>query len=150
MRPEKKKVRHHDSRKREAAAKKKNNPNKPPQPKGEEEERTQEQEGAEADDSGFSKRAVVSNWTKYELPSSGDERGLDSDGEEDPSTGEDYAHVLANAGNAGERGGGREGRSRERRVSFLLYPTSHGNERRYSRVAPILRVTQGLPALSVS
>ena len=108
MRPDKKKVRHHDSRKkaeeakRKAADKGKGKPTLPTQPadtRGS--ERVQGEDGT-ASTSEFGKRNITSNWTKYEIPSSDDESGgvgrLNSDGEEDPDTGERYADVLAGAG----------------------------------------------------
>jgi hypothetical protein len=58
-----------------------------------------ESEGTTSGGAAYSKRNISSNWTKYEIPSSGDEGGrLNSDGEEDPNTGDDYNEVLANAG----------------------------------------------------
>ena len=108
MRPDKKKVRHHDSRKKAAEAKRKaadreEKGKRPSQPEdaacGSRRQDLGEGEGA-TPASEFGKRNITSNWTKYEIPSSDDEAGgrLNSEGEEDPNTGESYADVLAGAG----------------------------------------------------
>ena len=108
MRPDKKKVRHHDSRKKAAEAKRKaadkeggkqTPQSQPADARGS--RQNLEEEDRPASPSEFSKRNITSNWTKYEIPSSDDESGgggLNSDGEEDPNTGESYADVLAGAG----------------------------------------------------
>ena len=99
MRPDKKKVRHHDSRKSEAKAKSKQAAvaaKKPNSSSSARESPAREVSDSEDDagekeeeaESRFGKRNVSSNWTKYEIPSSGDE------GEESAMTGEDYNDVL--------------------------------------------------------
>ena len=108
MRPDKKKVRHHDSRKkaeeakRKAADKGKGKPTPQTQPADARGSEGVQGEDGTASTSEFGKRNITSNWTKYEIPSSDDESGgggrLNSDGEEDPDTGERYADVLAGAG----------------------------------------------------
>ena len=107
MRPDKKKVRHHDSRKkaeeakRKAADKGKGKPTPQTRPADARGSEGVQGEDGTASTSEFGKRNITSNWTKYEIPSSDDESGggrLNSDGEEDPDTGERYADVLAGAG----------------------------------------------------
>ena len=109
MRPDKKKVRHHDSRKKAAEAKRKaadqEKGKRPSQPEdaacgSRRQDAVEGEAEAPASSSEFGKRNITSNWTKYEIPSSDDESGgrLNSEGEEDPNTGESYADVLAGAG----------------------------------------------------
>ena len=111
MRPDKKKVRHHESRKkaeeakRKAADKGRGKPTQETPPEAADahgSRQSAEEEDGPASTSEFGKRNITSNWTKYEIPSSGDEGGgggrLNSDGEEEPNTGESYADVLAGAG----------------------------------------------------
>ena len=107
MRPDKKKVRHHDSRKkaeeakRKAADRGKGKPTPQTQPTDARGSEGVQGEDGNAPTSDFAKRNITSNWTKYEIHSSDDESGggrLNSDGEEDPDTGERYADVLAGAG----------------------------------------------------
>ena len=110
MRPDKKKVRHHDSRKKAEEAKRKaadKERGKPTCPQSQPTDAHGSRQNLEEGDrptstSEFGKRNITSNWTKYEIPSSEDESGgggnLNSDGEEDPNTGESYADVLAGAG----------------------------------------------------
>ena len=111
MRPDKKKVRHHDSRKkaeeakRKAADKGRGKPTPQSQPadvRGSQQNLEEGDRDRAASTSEFGKRNITSNWTKYEIPSSDDDESgggqLNSDGEEDPDTGERYADVLAGAG----------------------------------------------------
>lgn len=98
MRPEKKKVRHHDSRKREQMAKEK-------EMKKSDKDSTEitkdilvakneeEPEIASSCSSTYKKRNIVSNWTKYEIPSSDDEE----DEDESSMTGLDFNYVLGMA-----------------------------------------------------
>ena len=111
MRPDKKKVRHHDSKKSEAKAKAKLGQKAAAAAKSggnSSSSHKQDSDGAAAaavaaaaaaapqdqERSEFGRRNIVSNWTKYELPSSEEE--YDSD--ENAKTGQDFNFVIQNAG----------------------------------------------------
>ncbi len=101
MRPDKKKTRHHDSRRREAAAKAKLGEGK--SGRGEDAKRREEPDrggdgaaaaaaavadAAEEEGGGrYSKRKVVSNWTKYEIPSSDGGEGQSEEEEQEEGGG---------------------------------------------------------------
>ena len=94
--------RHHDSQKKAAAAKMKEaakekaEVKRRPVPERKEEE--DREEGSECEESRepsqFAKRAVASNWTKYELPSSSDGEGDDDASFNSGLVGRDFEEVL--------------------------------------------------------
>lgn len=98
MRPDKKKVRRHDGTKHEAAAKQKAAQKTKGQKTEPERENTSLKghydQGSEEVDPKYAKRAVVSNWTKFEIPLDDSE---DETADRIAMTGDDFNDVLQKA-----------------------------------------------------